>query len=361
MPPSCPEIRTTSENALATRTRSLTAIAAALLIAFAAGTADARAGKSTSSGSRGTRTYDAPATTNTAPTTAAPMQRSATPDTPAAASRPGMAAPAAQSGGFFSRGGFMGALAGGLLGAGLFGLLSGSGLFGGMAGFASVIGLLLQLALIGGLIWLAVRFFRSRQQPAYAGASAGSGMAYEPQGRPGVMGGGMGAATGAGLGGLAGGLGGAAGQRPAASSGVRRERADEIGIGPSDYQEFEGLLVGIQDAYGREDAFALRQMATPEMAKYFTDDLAENASRGLHNRVSDAQLLQGDLAESWREPGAEYATVAMRFALVDVTVERATGRVVEGDPNTRTEATELWTFRRAPGGRWQLSAIQQAN
>jgi len=351
-----------------TRTRSLTAIAAALVIALAAGTADARAGKSSSSGSRGTRTYDAPATTNTAPSTAAPMQRSATPDAPSAGmQRPGMATPAAQPGGFFSRGGFMGALAGGLLGAGLFGLLSGSGLFGGMAGFASVIGLLLQLALIGGLIWLAVRFFRSRsaQQPAYAAGAMGAGpmgngqAGYQRQGHPGVMGGGTGSGLGGLAGGLGGGLGGGMGQRPAPRA--RGERSDEIGIGPSDYQEFEGLLVGIQDAYGREDSFALRQMATPEMAKYFTDDLAENASRGLHNRVSDAQLLQGDLAEAWREPGAEYATVAMRFGLIDVTVERATGRVVEGDPNTRTEATELWTFRRAPGGRWQLSAIQQTN
>ncbi|HEY0837111.1 MAG TPA: hypothetical protein VGE72_24585, partial [Azospirillum sp.] len=57
------------------RTRSLTAITAALVIALAAGTADARAGKSTSSGSRGLRTNDAPAATSTAPNSAAPMER----------------------------------------------------------------------------------------------------------------------------------------------------------------------------------------------------------------------------------------------------------------------------------------------
>ena len=75
------------------------------------------------------------------------------------------------------------------------------------------------------------------------------------------------------------------------------------------------------------------------------------------NRVSDVKLLQGDLAEAWREGDADYATVAMRFALNDSMVERASGRTVEG--GSQSEVTELWTFRRARGGDWLLSAIQQ--
>ena len=97
------------------------------------------------------------------------------------------------------------------------------------------------------------------------------------------------------------------------------------------------------------------------MLSYFAEELAANAGRGLVNRVSDVKLLQGDLAEAWRERDAEYATVAMRFSLVDQTMERASGRVVEGDPVRPTETTELWTFRRAAGGSWLLSAIQQAS
>jgi predicted lipid-binding transport protein (Tim44 family) len=72
------------------------------------------------------------------------------------------------------------------------------------------------------------------------------------------------------------------------------------------------------------------------------------------------KLLQGDVAESWREQGREYATVAMRFGLRDWTTDRATGRVVEGDPDRPTEATEVWTFVRPRGGNWLLSAIQRA-
>ena len=49
----------------------------------------------------------------------------------------------------------------------------------------------------------------------------------------------------------------------------------------------------------------------------------------------------------------------MRYALTDVTVERASGRVVEGSRDPQ-ETTELWTFMRLRGGNWILSAIQQS-
>jgi predicted lipid-binding transport protein (Tim44 family) len=98
---------------------------------------------------------------------------------------------------------------------------------------------------------------------------------------------------------------------------------------------------------------------TPEMLSYFSEDLARNASRGVVNRLSDVKLLQGDLAEAWREESTDYATVAMKFSLVDQMVDRSSGRVVEGDDHSQV-ATEVWTFRRERGGNWLLSAIQQA-
>jgi predicted lipid-binding transport protein (Tim44 family) len=96
---------------------------------------------------------------------------------------------------------------------------------------------------------------------------------------------------------------------------------------------------------------------TPEMLSEAAEELTRNTSRGVVNRVSDVKLLQGDLAEAWREGDSEYATVAMRYAVRDETQERDSGRVVETGP---AEVTEIWTFRRIDGGRWLLSAIQQA-
>jgi len=231
--------------------------------------------------------------------------------------------------------GFGTGLMAGLLGAGLIGMLTGHGFLGGLAGLASVLGLLFQVALIGGLIWLAVRFFRRRSEPALAGAGASyarSGLEANPP-----------------LGGLTGGA------APRAASGVR----DEIGIGQDDYAAFERTLTEIQTSYGREDLGALRRLATPEMASYFAEELETNRARGVTNKISDVRLLQGDLADAWREGPTEYARVAMRYQLVDATVDRATGRVVSGNLSAPTEATEVWTFRRDRGGPWLLSAIQQ--
>ena len=315
-----------------------------------AGVAEARPGGKSGGGfgSRGTRTFDAPAATRTAPTTAAPIQRSQTTPGQIQQQRPG--APAGQAA-QPSRGlGFGGGLMAGLLGAGLLGALFGGGFFGGLGGLASMFGLLLQVALIGGLIYLALRFFRRRSepQPAYAGASGDQRSALGGMAPAGGLGGGA-------LGGLAG-LGGGA---PASPS-VRRERGDEVGIGPDDYAAFEKALRDVQTAYGREDVAALWNLATPEMAGYFQEELNDNARSNAINKISDVRLLQGDLAEAWREGPSAYATLAMRYGLKDVTLDRTTGRVLDGDRERPQEVTELWTFRRDNDGPWKVSAIQQA-
>ena len=214
-------------------------------------------------------------------------------------------------------------LMGGLLGAGLFGLLSGSGLFGGMTGFASVLGLLLQVALIGGAVWLVVNYFRRRNQPALARASTNGAGATSP-----------------------GDLLSRFRQMFTANGGAAGASPSALTIGPADYDAFEKLLSEIQTAYGGENTEALGAMTTPEMFSYFSQDLADNARKGVRNEISGVKLLQGDLAEAWHEAGSDYATVAMRYAIVDATLDRATGRVVSGDRTAPQEVTEIWTFRR---------------
>ena len=318
---------------LARRGRAVALVAGALMLVPVL--AEARPGGGKGFGSRGSRTTQQVAPTQTAPTGAAPMQRTATPAPSAAAAAPGAAAAQAARPSF-ARNMMMG-IGAGLLGAGLFGLLSGAG-FGGLAG---MLGMLFQVALIGGLIWLALRFFRRRAQPQQQFAAAGAPLdraPYQPQQEQPQAAqrmGGMGAAT-------------------AAAKPV------EFELAPADYGSFERLLNDVQIAYSNEDLATLRQLATPEMAGYFAEDIAENASKGLVDRVADVKLLQGDLAESWREAGVEYATVAMRFSSLNALVEREGGRVVEGHATIPREVTELWTFLRPRGGQWQVSAIQPA-
>jgi predicted lipid-binding transport protein (Tim44 family) len=308
----------------------------AVPLAITISAADARVGGGGSSGSRGSRTYSAPPSTTTAPNAAQPMNRTFT--QPGA---PGVGAPAAAGaakGGFFNRPGMMGGMLGGLamgfLGAGLFGMLTGGGLFSGLGGISSIIGLLLQVGLIIIVVRLAMSWWQRRHTPAAAYATgptpAAQGPGAQTSFRSGLSGFGLGS------------------NQPA------------LEIQPADYEAFERLLGEVQAAWSNEDVAKLHTLATPEMVSYFSKDLEENKARNDVNKVTDVKLLQGDLAEAWREGETDYASVAMRFSLVDKTLERGTGRVVSGS-DTPIEATEVWTFARRRGSDWELSAIQQAS
>jgi predicted lipid-binding transport protein (Tim44 family) len=302
---------------------ALVAIVAALSLTIVA--VDARPGGSY--GSRGGRTFSAPAATQTAPRAARPLERTMTqPSRSTAGSTLGQTT---RSGGLFG-GGLLGGLAAGFLGAGLFGLLFGHGFLGGMGGFASFLGLLLQIGLVIIVARLAWAWWQRRNQPAFASG---------PSMRENLSGGG----SQPGFGGFGGGGFGSSPDQP-------------LEVTPDDFNKFEQLLGEIQTAYSNEDLNALRTRLTPEMVSYFAEEMTQNSSRGEVNKLSDVKLLQGDLAEAWREGEDEYATVAMRYSLNDTMVDRATGKVIQIEPS---EATELWTFRRARGGQWILSAIQQ--
>src|SRR6201986_367396 len=123
--------------------KAIAIVLSLVLPVLAVSNADARVGGGFSSGSRGTRTFSAPPSTNTAPSTPQPFNR-----TLSQPSSPGMNSPA--GGGFFNRpgGGLLGGLAAGFLGAGLLGMLFGGGMFGGLGGMSSLFGLILQIGLI---------------------------------------------------------------------------------------------------------------------------------------------------------------------------------------------------------------------
>lgn len=328
------------------------AVLAALIIAvpsLAPSPADARAG---GGGSRGSKSGQAPAPTQTAPTSK-PVERSTTPQQQSPSANPaGAAAAGAAKPGFMQRNPFLTGLMGGMLGAGLIGMLMGGGFGAGLGSMAGMLGFLLQLALIGGIAYLAVRWWKSRNgaaQAAFAGAGAGAGgpmggNPMTPNQAPNSM-----ARTGL-MGGMLGGAG-------AASSATATQPLEIVA---ADYDAFESLLINVQSAYSAGDLAKLRTLATPEMLGYFTQDLSANASRGVENKVTDVKLEQGDLSEAWSEGGVDYATVAMRFSMIDVMRNVADGRIVEGNEQVRTEATEIWTFLRGRGGNWILSAIQHA-
>jgi predicted lipid-binding transport protein (Tim44 family) len=312
--------------------RTLAALLLMALIALAPSLAEARAGGSyrsggsssfSSQGSLGSRTYNAP------------MQRSTTPQSPSAAGQTPSSSPG--YGGYHP---FLTGLAGGLFGGWLGSMLFPHWGMGYGMGFGGVIGSVFTWLLIIWLVWMAFRFFARRVSPL---ASTGAGaMGF------GGLGIGSGGLTGARYGGAA---------APAPSSAP-------LAISGADYQAFETILKAVQAAWSGGDLAELRRHVTPEMLSYFAEELAENQSQGVANRVEQVELLRGDLREAWDEGRLQYATSLLHWRALDYTVriDRHQGDpdyVASGDPRQPVEAAEVWTFARSPGGHWLLSAIQQ--
>lgn len=304
--------------------------------------ADARRGGSF--GSRGSRTYSAPRETTITPRQVAPVQKSMT-QPPANGAVPAGSQSRSQNYGApnyaqpqpASRfGGFGGGLVGGLIAGGLIGSMMGHGGGGGM-GYGGMGGgliiSLIQLLVVGGLIWFIVGYFRRK-----AGAADGNfnrqNISQFDAGQP-----------------MAG---------PSAGGyGVQPQPMVEFAITDSDKAAFERLLNDVQDAFGHEDYGRLRELTTPEIMSYLSEELSQNATSGRRNEVSATRLIDAEVSEAWQESNLEYVTIALRYESIDVMRDRTSGTIVSGDPHTPTETTELWTFIRPVSGAWKLSAIQE--
>ena len=286
--------------------RLVLALLFSLTVALAPSLADARAGSSfgggfSGMGSRGSRSFD-----NNG---ASPLSR--TMETPSS----GVGSSFGTGGSFFSRHPFLTGMFGGFLGSMLFG----GGFFGHMLGG------LFSLLIIGFLIVLAVRLLSGR-------------MAMNSGGMPRSLG--------------------------AAAAPVQRYRGRDITVSDADLNAFQSIHAAVQEAWGRADLAQMRQLMTPEMLSYFSEELTKNSSQGVQNLVSNVNLAKAELTESWEEGDMQYATAFMRWTALDYTVKigaapSSPGALVAGDPRVPTEAEEMWTFVRRRGGNWLLSAIQQ--
>ncbi len=289
-----------------TRT-ALVAILLAVALALSPA-AFARMGSGKSFGSRGSRTYERPVErTYTPPPTRAPA--------PAPAPAYAPAAPTAQpamGGGFFQRHPFLGGLLGGLTGFGLGSMLFGHG---GGSPLGGIIGLVVQIALLVFVVRWVLRLVRRGFPPSQAAG-------------------------------------------PVAAAPVRA--AKEFEPTEADKQAFGAILVAVQQAWSAGDLAGMRHLATPEMVALLADDLTANASRGVRNVVDEVSLLKGEVVEAWREQGREFATAVLTFTARDYSMRADTEVVVvEGDPRQPTESCEAWTFVRAAGGQWLLSAVER--
>jgi predicted lipid-binding transport protein (Tim44 family) len=310
--------------------RILLALFVGASLALAPAIADARAGSSSSGssssmGSRGSRTFEN--------NSAQPLSRSVTPQPRPGGVQQGLAPSPAYAGGgsFFQRHPFLTGLAGGFIGSMLF---SHMGYAADATSGGSALGMILQILIIGLLIYFAIRLFRNFRGRAFSGGGAGGAPFSMPR------------------------------SAGAAAAPMPRDRGRDITLADADLNAFQQIHAAVQEAWSASDLGRLRRLMTPEMLSYFSEELTRNASQGTQNVVSEVELVKGDLSESWEEGDLQYATAYMRWRALDYVVRlgRSPGDpdyLVSGNPRTPVEAEEVWTFVRRPGGTWLLSAIQQ--
>lgn len=307
----------------------------------------ARAGGGRSSmGSRGSKSFSSPQTPST-PSPSAPGM-----STPGRNNLPG--SPAQPSGGFMSRSPFMqgmvGGLAGGMLGSLLFsgtGHASAGGAAGGGIG-------LIEIALLGLLLYLAYRYFKKRRMQNAAVSSyyadGGSPQVDSYSGYPQTVSP----------------YGSAPAPEPALGYGELERGLAYIKRYDPAFEEdrfketVQDLFFRIQAGWTNRSLDGIEPILTHEMAEFFRQEFESMKQRGVINRLENIAIRKVELAEAWQEADKDYITVLITANLLDYTVDATTREVVGGDKLNPVKFQEFWTFCRGVGSpKWQLSAINQ--
>jgi len=233
--------------------------------------------------------------------------------------------------------GMMGGLAGGFLGSMLFGGMGGMGSGGlGEGGFG-----MLDIVLLGGLGYLAYRFFMKRRQEQAAWSPQGVGTIPGPYAAPAAV-----ADT-------------AGEDRNKGLEYIRRmdPAFDEKAFGETASDAFFRL----QGGWTRRDLSPVSGLLTDEMRATLQADADALKAKGQINRLENISVRNVEITEAWQESGQDYATVLFQANLLDYTTDEA-GKVLSGSDAVPVKFEEFWTFTRPVGpGAWRLSAIQQTS
>jgi predicted lipid-binding transport protein (Tim44 family) len=296
--------------------------------------AEARPGGGKSLGSRGSRS------------TAPPADQSLQPSAPTRQAVPPSAVqqPMPQRRGWMSglMGGITGLLIGGAIGSLLFGGLGG-GLFGGIG--------VLEILLVGGLLYFAFAYLRRRQQPTlaspagYAPAPETAIPTWQAESR----------------------------YTPVAplettapetdlERGIRHIRQWDPTFAPEHVADTASdIFCTVQTAWTQRNLSTVRDLLTPEMYETLQREYDQLQREQRINRVENIAVRAVQVTEAWQESGDDFVTVRIRASLVDYTVDARSQAVMAGSPTVPVTFQEYWTFVRPVGPHpWKLSAIQQA-
>jgi len=117
----------------------------------------------------------------------------------------------------------------------------------------------------------------------------------------------------------------------------------------------------IQGAWVDRDLSTVKHLLTREMFGLLQEDAEKMRRDGQINQLQNLAVREVNLTEAWQESGRDYLTVRIYVTLLDYTINERTGEIVSGSKLEPIKFEEYWTFTRPSGNNpWQLSAINQA-
>lgn len=305
---------------------AITAIALLSLVVFTA--ADAW-GRARGGGSRGSRSYSAPAPASrpggslsgSSHLDAAP--HGPTPGSSVAAAAGATARPPSTLVPPISRHAVLGGLTGFALGGAIGGLLFRGG--GGAIG-------LLDLLLLGGGAFLLIRALRAPVgtiDPAYAGATAGARAGSMP-----IAGGDL--------------------PRSPGAEGRQAAPLDRGAVAATAGEAYRA----VQMAIGLRDMGLVCDRLTPQVYEQLQLQCQALRRKRRHSRIGGIDVRATEVVEVREAQGTERVTVRLEGAIVDAVVDDTTGLVVEGSETAPRSFDERWVLTRPVGAaRWKVAAI----
>jgi predicted lipid-binding transport protein (Tim44 family) len=336
----------------------LLAVALMAHLVLAESTAWARAGGGGSSGSRGSRSFSTPARPSS-PSPGPSQGYSPRPSSPMGQPSPGMG-PGMNPSGSFARNPFVQGMAGGLLGGFvgnmLFGSRGNAATPSGAASPASGLGGsgigLMDLLLIGGGIYLLMRYLRKRREQTATATYYDATPHQQPENFGGYL-----EPNQDGYGNLP-----VAPEARNLEMGLSQIARTDPGFNETSFKETaQDIFFRIQAAWMNRSLEGAETIISDEMAKTMADQFATMKKNGQINRLENIAVRKVEPSEAWQESGMDYLTVLFTANLLDYTVDDKTGALVSGDQRNPVKFEEFWTFcRRSGSANWELCAINQA-
>jgi len=117
----------------------------------------------------------------------------------------------------------------------------------------------------------------------------------------------------------------------------------------------------IQGAWANRDMTGVRNILTEGMFETLREDAEKLRGKKQINRLENIAVRTVEIVEIWQERGEDFITVKIYANLLDCTIDEQTGQVLSGSKTEPVKFNEYWTFTRPVGAHpWRLSAINQA-